>query len=145
MIQIEYPPYQPLVKMIQGKKFLFDSFRKKWVFFTPEEWVRQHFLQYLIQEKKYPARLIAVEKEMLLNEQKRRFDILVYNSLHQPWMVIECKQMDEPLSEKVLQQALQYNLVLQCQYLVVTNGTYTAAYHLTNGSFEELFSLPDYV
>ena len=93
MIKIEYPAYEPKIKKEADKESIFDEVRKQWVVLTPEEWVRQNFLQYLIQVKKYPASLIAVEKEILLGDIKKRFDIVVYDKNHQPLMIIECKEM----------------------------------------------------
>ena len=93
MIKIEYPPYQPEIKKEQDKEFIFDAFRKRWILLTPEEWVRQNFLQYLVRVKNYPASLIAVEKELRLGEMKKRFDIVVYDAGSRPWMLVECKEM----------------------------------------------------
>ena len=89
MIKIDYPPYQPRIKKEDDKEFIFDEVRKKWMVLTPEEWVRQNFLQYLIQVKKYPASLIAVEKEIAVADTRKRFDIVVYNKDHQPYMIVE--------------------------------------------------------
>ena len=80
MIKIEYPPYQPKIKTEEGREMIFDEVRRRWVVLTPEEWVRQNFLQYLVQVMKYPASLIAVEKEIRLGELKKRFDIVVYDA-----------------------------------------------------------------
>lgn len=109
---------------------------------TPEEWVRQNFLQYLIHVKKYPASLIAVEKEIRLGELKKRFDIVVHDKALKPWMVIECKEMDVPLNEMVLDQVLRYNITLQVPYLVITNGSYCMAMECTNKQLTELNELP---
>src|SRR2546422_6389986 len=106
MIKIEYPLYQPKIKKQPGKELIFDEVRKKWVQLTPEEWVRQNFLQYLIQIKHYPATLIAVEKEIKLGELKKRFDIVVYDAGSKPWMIIECKEMNVELNKQVLDQVL---------------------------------------
>jgi hypothetical protein len=142
MIKIEYPPYQPKIKTAAGKEFIFDGIRKKWVLLTPEEWVRQNFLQYLLQVMQYPAALIAVEKEISLNELKKRFDIVVYHNNHQPFMVIECKEMSVALDKKVLEQVLRYNMSLQVSYLVLTNGSYCYAFACTENGLEEIGALP---
>lgn len=128
MIRIEYPPYQPKIKTENTKEFIFDEIRKRWVVLTPEEWVRQNFLQYLIQVKCYPASLIAIEKEIQLADLRKRFDIVVYNKDHKPFMIIECKEMNVALDNKVLDQVLRYNINLQVDYLVITNGSYCFAY-----------------
>ena len=145
MIKIEFPPYQPKIKKENGKEFIFDTFRKRWVILTPEEWVRQNFLQYLVQVKKYPSQLIAIEKEIKLGELKKRFDILVYNRNSEPLMMIECKEMGVALNETVLEQALRYNQTLKVTYIVITNGTVTAGFLCNSKGASELYELPEYL
>ena len=142
MIKIDYPPYQPKIKTENKKEFIFDEFRKRWVALTPEEWVRQNFLQYLTLIKKYPASLIAVEKEIKLGELKKRFDIVVYDSHTKPWMIIECKEMNVPLDRTVLDQVLRYNINLQVPYLVITNGSYCMAMTFEKDKMVELDAMP---
>ena len=136
MIKIEYPSYQPKIKSQQGKEFIYDEIRKQWIMLTPEEWVRQNFLQYLIQVKKYPATLIAVEKEIKLGDLAKRFDIVVYDKNTQPWIIIECKEMEVALDKLVLDQALRYNITLQVPYIVITNGTYCFGFSAKAGLLE---------
>ena len=143
MIKIEYPPYQPKIKEDAGKEFIFDEFRKRWVQLTPEEWVRQNFLQYLTQTKKYPASLIAIEKEIKLGELKKRFDIVVYDAETKPWMIVECKEMNVALDKAVLDQVLRYNISLNVPYLVITNGMHCMAFNLKENKVLEIDSLPD--
>lgn len=143
MIKIEYPPYQPKIKEEKGKELIFDEFRKRWIILTPEEWVRQNFLQYLTQIKKYPASLIAVEKEIKLGELKKRFDIVVYDADTKPWMIVECKEMNVALDKTVLDQALRYNLTLNVPYLVLTNGSYCMAMQLNENTMKAIDVLPD--
>lgn len=143
MLQIEYPAFQFRFKEEAGKEFIFDEIRKKWVRVTPEEWVRQNFIQYLLQEKKYPSSIIAVEKEIKLGDLKKRCDIVVYK-FHQPWMIIECKEQSVPLSDAVLQQTLRYNITLQGTVLVITNGSNTYAFNIGNGTAKELEVLPEW-
>ena len=142
MIKIEYPPYQPKIKEDAGKEFIFDEVRKRWVMLTPEEWVRQNFLQYLVLVKKYPASMIAVEKGIELGEIKKRFDIVVYDKNHLPWMIIECKEISVVLDKKVLDQVLRYNISLQVPYLVITNGSYCYAFAAANNKLDEIDDLP---
>ena len=142
MIKIEYPSYQPKIKTKQDKEFIFDEFRKRWVVLTPEEWVRQNFLQYLTQIKKHPASLIAIEKEIKLGDLKKRFDIVVYDRNSKPWMIIECKEMNVALDKKVLDQVLRYNLAMQVPYLVITNGNYCMAITFENDNMVEIEALP---
>lgn len=96
-----------------------------------------------MQEKKYPASLIAVEKEIELGELKKRFDIVVYKD-QAPWMVVECKDTTTSLTEAVFRQALHYNIVLKAPFIVVTNGSYTQGYLVENGRLAELEALPPY-
>ena len=143
MIKIEYPPYQVKIKEDAGKEFIFDEFRKRWVILTPEEWVRQNFLQYITQTKKYPASLIAIEKEIKLGEVKKRFDLLVYDTETKPWMIVECKEMNVALDKAVLDQVLRYNIALNVPYLVITNGMHCMAFNLKENKILEIDSLPD--
>ena len=143
MIKIEYPPYQPKIKVENEKEFIFDEVRKRWVVLTPEEWVRQNFLQYLTQIKKYPASLIAVEKEIKLGDLKKRFDIVVYDADTKPWMIVECKEMNVTLDKLVLDQVLRYNISLNVPYLVITNGSYCMALQLKNDAMKEMNALPE--
>jgi hypothetical protein len=142
MIKIEYPLYQPKIKEEEGKEFIFDEVRKKWVVLTPEEWVRQNFLQYLIQVKKYPASLMAVEKEINVADTKKRFDIVVYDKNHQPFMIVECKEMNVVLDNKTLDQVLRYNIALQVPYLVITNGSYCFGFSIGSGGMSAIDQLP---
>ncbi|MBL0144626.1 MAG: type I restriction enzyme HsdR N-terminal domain-containing protein [Chitinophagaceae bacterium] len=142
MIKIDYPPYQPKIKKEGNNEFIFDEIRKRWIVLTPEEWVRQNFLQYLIQIKKYPASLIAIEKEIIVNNLKKRFDVVVYDTNTKPWMLIECKEMNVDLTEKVLNQILRYHSSLQTPFLVITNGLYCIAYQNANGQLKPLLQIP---
>ncbi len=144
MIKIAYPVYVPKVKKEVDKELIFDEVRKQWVLLTPEEWVRQNFLQYLIQVKKYPGSLIAVEKEIFLNDLKKRFDIVVYDKNTKPLMLIECKEMNVVLDKSVLNQVLRYNINLQVPYLVITNGSYCYAFTNEHQQLQEINWLPDF-
>jgi hypothetical protein len=143
MINIQFPSHLFKIKSENGKEIIFDECRKQWVLLTPEEWVRQNFLQYLIQERLYPASLIAVEREIVLGDLKKRFDIVVFKNA-KPWMIVECKEMHGKLNEAVIKQILNYNITLQAEYLVITNGTSTFALHVQQGKFEWLQKLPDF-
>ena len=144
MIKIEYPEYQPKIKIQQDKEFIFDEIRKQWIMLTREEWVRQNFLQYLIQVKKYPASLIAVEKEIQLGELTKRFDIVVYDRNTKPWMIIECKEMNVALTEPVLNQALRYNITLNVPFIVITNGSHCYGFSGNSGKLVQLSTLPEF-
>ena len=142
MLQISYPKPAFRIKKEGGKEFIFDSLRKKWLLLTPEEWVRQNFIQYLVQVMKYPATLIAIEKEIMLGELKKRFDILIYNNEHQPWMLIECKAMDVPLSQDTMQQVLRYNIPVPVPYMLITNGNNCYGWKKGSRELELLDMLP---
>ena len=144
MIKIVYPPYQPKIKKEDNTEFIFDEVRKQWMQLTPEEWVRQNFLQYLVHTQCYPASLIAVEKEMQLNGLKKRTDIIVYDKNTQPWMIVECKEMNVALDEKVLDQIMRYHMSIPVPYLVITNGSYCYGFEKTGSGFVEMGQLPVY-
>lgn len=143
MIKISYPSYPFKIETREDKEYIFDPLRKKWVRLTPEEWVRQNFLQYLIQVMQYPAALIAIEKEIQIGELKKRFDILVYKDDH-PWLLIECKEMNVPISESVLQQLLRYQITVQADYLIVTNGNETRGIGKEKDQITVLNAIPSY-
>ncbi len=144
MVKVDFPKPDFKINEEAGKELIFDDIRKQWVRLTPEEWVRQNFIQFLIQTKKYPSGLIGVEKEVKLGELKKRFDILVYNRQHQPWMMIECKAMEVALNEDVLAQVIRYNISIPVQFLVITNGFYTYCYSRKQDQFQMLTVLPDF-
>ncbi len=143
MVKIDYPAPGFRIKEADEKEWIFDEFRKQWVRLTPEEWVRQNILQYLIRVKKYPASLIAIEKEIALGELRKRFDILVYKE-SKPWMIIECKEMNVTLDDAVMKQVLNYNITMQADFVLITNGTDNYAFALQNGKADPLTELPDY-
>ncbi len=144
MIQVEYPNFAHQIKSLDQKEQIFDPFRKIWVCLTPEEWVRQNFLQVLVQKQGVPASLIAIEKEIKWGETKKRFDILVYKDT-KPWLIVECKEMNVPLSELVLQQVLQYNSKLETQYIVITNGNDTFGFNIKNQTPIVMETLPNFI
>jgi hypothetical protein len=143
MIKIEFPTHSYKIKSETGKDVIFDECRKQWMQLTPEEWVRQNFLQYLIQTKRYPSSLIAVEREILLGDLRKRCDIVVFKNA-KPWMIIECKEMNAVLNEAVIKQILTYNISLQVSYLVITNGTSTFGLRLEGEQFTWIDELPPF-
>jgi hypothetical protein len=143
MIVIPYPSYPFKIKAINGKDQIFDPFRKIWVVLTPEEWVRQNLLQYLVQTLHYPPSLIAVEKEIKLGELLKRFDIVVYKN-EKAWMIIECKEAKVALNEKTMEQILQYQQILTAQYLFISNGHETLGAKIESGKLQALQNFPEY-
>lgn len=123
MLNVEYPDPSFSIKTENGRRLIFDPLRRKWLLLTPEEWVRQNFVQHLIQVKNYPAALIAQEKIIHLGDLRKRFDILIYDRRHHPWMMIECKAPSVALNENVLHQLLRYHISVPAGLLVITNGS----------------------
>jgi len=142
MIQVNYPEPVFRFKEENGKEMIFDFIRKQWLLLNEEEWVRQNFIQFLVQELKYPIELIAVEKEIQLGDLKKRFDILVYDRDHKPWMLIECKAGEILLDEKVLYQVLRYNISIPATFLIITNGHSTYAWEKVEGELKEIQQMP---
>jgi type I site-specific restriction endonuclease len=106
----------------KGTLQIFDIIRKKFVDITPEEWVRQHIIHYLISDKQVPASMISVEKQLVLNKTKRRTDIIVFNSNLKPILIIECKAPLVEINQLTVNQALRYNLELQVPFIFLSNG-----------------------
>ena len=141
MIKIEYPGVKPSVKNENGKEIIFCIIRKRWFKITPEEWVRQNFLLYLIHVLHYPASLIAVEKQLITADVKKRFDIVVYKD-SVPFMIVECKEMNVLLSGNTIRQVLNYNANIQAAIMVVTNGSHCAGFEKKDNEFVEIYELP---
>lgn len=122
MIKLNFPDYTFTIKDHDGKPVIFDLVRKKYVALTPEEWVRQHVIQYLNLEKQVPLSLIRAESEIRLYKTRKRFDIAVFDRNGQPLLVVECKSPSVPLTQDVLDQAVRYNLAMKVGFLMLTNG-----------------------
>jgi hypothetical protein len=142
MIQVRFPETPFRIKEVDGKHYIFDNIRKIWLLLTEEEWVRQNFVSYLITDLKYPSTLIALEKEIMLNGLRKRFDIMIYDKDHHPWLLVECKEPKVPLGEDVLMQALRYNLSIPVKYIVLTNGGRTLG--INNLTGEMLQQMPEW-
>lgn len=125
---------------------IFDPIRRKYVKLTPEEWVRQNFIRYLISEGKYPAGLMGIETMFRLNKLKRRLDILVHNRAGMPLLIVECKAPDVPINDKVFDQIVCYNMGLKVPYIIVTNGMdhYACKIDHVNNKYEFLLVIPLY-
>ncbi len=122
MQKLNLPSYQFKLKSSENKQLIFDIIRKKYVVLTPEEWVRQNFVHYLINEKNYPISLISVEKQLLINSRKKRFDILIFNTDGKPDIIVECKAPSIKITQDTFDQIARYNMKLNANYLIVTNG-----------------------
>ncbi len=132
-------PFDKYPALISGGK-VFDPIRKKWLEATPEELVRQHLIQYLILEKKYPAALIKMEHPLQLNTLQKRSDLVVYNRDGKAAIVIECKAPDVKLNDDVLLQILRYNILIKAPYLILCNGVQCLCFY----NSEPQHQLPDY-
>ena len=119
---LNFPTYSFRFKNSENKVAIFDEIRKKFVQLTPEEWVRQHTIQYLLVEKKYPKSLINVEKVLKVNGLSKRYDVVVFNSDGSLHILVECKSTDVKITQTVFDQIARYNNSLKANYLMVTNG-----------------------
>ncbi len=122
MQKLNFPQYKFDVKREDDQLFILDQIRKKWVSLTPEEWVRQHAVAFLVMERKYPAGLIGIEKTIKVNKMSKRFDAVCFNQNAQPVLLVECKAPEVQITQETLDQALRYNSQLQVKYLLLTNG-----------------------
>lgn len=122
MFRLNLPTYEIKIAQRGNKQLIFDFLRRKYVALTPEEWVRQHFVHYLIEHKGYPAGLIGNEVELNVGEKKLRCDTILYNKVAQPQIIIEYKAPQIKLQQKTFDQISAYNLLLKVDYLIVSNG-----------------------
>ena len=146
MQKLNLPNYTFKLKSNEKHTLIYDGIRKKDIVLTPEEWVRQHFIQFLIQEKKYPISLIAVEKQLIINNLKKRTDILVFSSDGLPNIIVECKAPQIKITQATFDQIARYNLKLNANFLIVTNGLqhYYCKLDLENKSYIFLQNIPTY-
>jgi hypothetical protein len=143
---LNLPTYKFRFKNKENKLFIFDILRKKYVSLTPEEWVRQHIVHYLISVKNYPTSLIAIEKKLMIYGLTKRTDILVFNTDGNPFIIVECKAPSIKITQATFDQIAQYNLKLNAQYLIVTNGLehFYCAMDLKNECYTFLQDIPNY-
>ena len=122
MLKLNLPDFDFKIKETEGKRMIFDVLRSKYVALTPEEWVRQHFVQYLIREKHYPQTLLGNEIQIKLNGTTKRCDTIIYDLYLNPMMIVEYKAPSVTVTQLVFDQILRYNMTLRVQYLIVSNG-----------------------
>ena len=146
MHKLNLPSYQFKIKSSENKQLIFDTLRKKYVVLTPEEWVRQNFVQYLIKEKNYPSSLVAIEKQLTINTLKKRFDILIFNTDGSSKIIVECKAPSIKITQDTFDQIARYNLKLNADYLVVTNGMAHFSCKLDEANEQYIFlkEIPEY-
>ncbi len=144
MTALNLPDYSNCLQINRAKQSIFDPCRKAYVKLTPEEWVRQNFLQYLIQELSYPSGLLAVEMPITLNQLSRRCDIVSFNKEGKPLLIVECKAPQVKITQATFNQIATYNLKLQVDFLVVTNGLQHYCCHMNykENSYQFLPEIP---
>jgi len=143
---LELPPYPFKITDHDGQLTLFDVIRKKNIVLTPEEWVRQHFVQYLILQKKYPKSLIKLEGGHKLHGQAKRSDIIVYNTTGEKILLVECKAPSVAIDQHVFDQVARYNMVHKVRLVAVTNGLqhYFCRVNFDDNSYRFVVELPAY-
>ncbi|MFM7017359.1 type I restriction enzyme HsdR N-terminal domain-containing protein [Flavobacterium sp.] len=146
MQKLQFPSYSFRFKNSENKIAIFDEIRKKFILLTPEEWVRQHVVQYLLQDKNYPKSYINVEKLIKVNELNKRYDIVVYQPNGELFLLIECKAPEVKISQQTFDQIARYNLVLNAKYLMVSNGLnhYFCKIDFENEKYVFLEELPNF-
>jgi type I site-specific restriction endonuclease len=146
MLQLNLPAYKFQIKKQDTKNFIFDTQRKRYVSLTPEEWVRQHFLRFLIQEKGYPAAYLAVEKQLIMNGMKKRCDAILYNEFALPVMIIELKAPNVAITQSTFDQVAVYNAKLKVDYFMISNGIehYCCKVDFENSHYKFFPELPEY-
>lgn len=122
MHKLNLPSYNLKMRSVGERKQIFDIIRKKYIVLTPEEWVRQNFIHYLLEEKKYSSALMSIEHPVNVNTLNQRSDIVVYNRKGEPILLVECKAPEVKIDQKVFDQIARYNMILKVPYLIVTNG-----------------------
>ena len=145
-MEINLPPYEIKLREHNGQRQIFDALRRRYVALTPEEWVRQHFVHFLIEHKGYPKGLLANEVELRIGEKKLRCDSILYNKELQPQMIIEYKAPHIELTQRVFDQITAYNFLLHVDYLIISNGMqhYCCRMDYENREYFFLRNIPDY-
>ncbi len=119
---LNFPNYEFKFQRKENLTYIWDEIRKKYLVLTPEEWVRQHVVQYLIHEKKYSPHWMAIEKQFTINDIHKRADIVVFNHQLHPYIIVECKAPNVKITQETFDQIARYNLALDAKYLMITNG-----------------------
>ena len=147
MQKLQFPTYSFRFKNSENKVAIFDEIRKKFIILTPEEWVRQHVVQFLLQDKNYPKSYVNVEKLIKVNDLSKRYDIIVYQPNGEIYLLIECKAPEVTITQQTFDQIARYNLVLNAKYLMVTNGLnhYFCQMDFENEKYVFLKELPHFI
>ncbi|MEM9855900.1 MAG: type I restriction enzyme HsdR N-terminal domain-containing protein [Bacteroidota bacterium] len=144
MKRLNLPEVEFKIREKEDSHEIFDIVRKKYIAITPEEWVRQHFIHYLISYLNYPRSLITVESGLKYNTLLKRSDIITYDSLGKPFLLVECKSFKVPVNQKTLNQATMYNKSILARYLIITNGIKHYCYQHSDGTYSTLREVPPY-
>jgi hypothetical protein len=146
MQKLNFQPYDFRFKNSENKVSIFDEIRKKFIILTPEEWVRQHVVQFLLEEKKYPKSLINVEKVLKVNGLRKRYDAVVFNPDGSIQVLVECKAPEVKISQATFDQIALYNMTMKANFLMVTNGLnhYFCQMDFENEKYLFLSQLPEY-
>ncbi len=142
MMRLEHRAYDFKIKATEGKRYIFDVIRRKYVVLTPEEWVRQHMVRYMLEVMDYPQALISMEKRVVVNNLSRRYDMVVYDRNTRPWMLVECKAPHVTVGDQAFRQLLMYQQAIQCPYGLITNGATSYCCHMQLADFKWLETLP---
>jgi hypothetical protein len=145
MQQLNFPSYSFRFKNSENKVSIFDEIRKKFIILTPEEWVRQHVVQFLLEEKKYPKSYLNVEKVLKINGLTKRYDIVVFKPNGHLFLLVECKAPQIDIAQDTFDQIARYNMTLQSDFLMVTNGLhhYFCKMDYENKAYQFLKELPE--
>ena len=146
MQKLNLPEYTFRIKQENEKHLIFDTVRKIFVSLTPEEWVRQNFIEYLKAEKKYPATLMAVEKKIVVNGKQWRFDLVIYKRNGMPYVIVEFKAPDVKITQETFDQVVRYNMALRVENVIVSNGLQHFACEIDykNNSYKYLKEIPEF-
>ena len=141
---LNLPEINPKIKTEATQEFIFDAIRKKYLVLTPEEWVRQHFIELLTKHLNYPSGLLQLERQHEYFKSKKRSDILVLDQRGKPFLLIECKSSDVKINQGTLNQIATYNKTIDAPFIGVTNGMNHFAWELINGEYVQLKQFPNY-
>jgi hypothetical protein len=143
---LNFPEFEFKIQESDGKLSIFDSLRKKYLILTPEEWVRQHMISFLVQYRNYPKGLFSLEKEVMYNSLQKRFDILVLDRVGNPFLLIECKAPEVKLSKKTVEQVAIYNKTIGAAFMGISNGRQHLflKYNFEVNNYEQISDLPQF-
>ena len=134
-VKLKFPPISARLKVVDGQKHIWDALRQKWLVLTPEEWVRQHVISWLIECKEVPALRISQEYPVNINGQHQRADIVVIDEVAKPHILVECKAPEVAIDQEVVMQAIRYNAIIGAKFILLTNGVKLYCYEYADGKY----------